>query len=138
MYSQEGNGNGQREQEVTSPAHYIFEQFQNSYQFGIPFTNPEKIFELLCPFCCLPHDSVRMCINAIVKIQIEIRCNYIMYLECGCNALYLLWKLIIKVSTVFSICFHFLIFLHKTCMSAARICSKCLHDILLVIAYVNI
>ena len=50
MYSQEGNGNGQREQEVTSPTHYIFEQFQNSYQFRIPFTNPEKIFELLCPF----------------------------------------------------------------------------------------
>ena len=50
MYSQEGNGNGQREQEVTSPTHYIFEQFQNSYQFRIPFTNPEKIFELLCPY----------------------------------------------------------------------------------------
>ena len=50
MYSQEGNGNGQREQEVTSPTHYIFEQFQNSYQFRTPFTNPEKIFELLCPF----------------------------------------------------------------------------------------
>ena len=49
MYSQEGGGNGQGEQEVTSPSHYIFEQFQNSYQFRIPFTNPEKIFELLCP-----------------------------------------------------------------------------------------
>ena len=56
MYSQEGNGNGQREQEVTSPTHYIFEQFQNSYQFRIPFTNPEKIFELLCP---LLMDSIR-------------------------------------------------------------------------------
>ena len=50
MYSQEGGGNGQGEQEVTSPSHYIFEQFQNSYQFRILFTNPEKIFELLCPF----------------------------------------------------------------------------------------
>ena len=50
MYSQEGSGNGQGEQEVTSPSHYIFEQFQNSYQFRILFTNPEKIFELLCPF----------------------------------------------------------------------------------------
>ena len=50
MYSQEGGGNGEGEQEVTSPSHYIFEQFQNSYQFRIPFTNPEKIFELLCPF----------------------------------------------------------------------------------------
>ena len=50
MYSQEGGGNGQGEQEVTSPSHYIFEQFQNSYQFHILFTNPEKIFELLCPF----------------------------------------------------------------------------------------
>ena len=35
--------NGQGEQEVTSPSHYIFEQFQNSYQFRILFTNPEKI-----------------------------------------------------------------------------------------------
>ena len=50
MYIQEGSGNGQGEQEVTSPSHYIFEQFQNSYQFRILFTNPEKIFELLCPF----------------------------------------------------------------------------------------
>ena len=50
MYSQEGGGNGQGEQEVTSPSYYIFEQFQNSYQFRILFTNPEKIFELLCPF----------------------------------------------------------------------------------------
>ena len=50
MYSQEGSGNGQGEQEVTSPSHYIFEQFQNSYQFRILFTNPEKIFELLCPY----------------------------------------------------------------------------------------
>ena len=68
MYSQEGNGNGQREQEVTSPTHYIFEQFQNSYQFRILFTNPEKIFELLCPFwkgkscsflirCCSPDNT---------------------------------------------------------------------------------
>ena len=52
MYSQEGSVNGQGEQEVTSPSHYIFEQFQNSYQFRILFTNPEKIFELLCPFLC--------------------------------------------------------------------------------------
>ena len=53
MWGQEGSGNGQGEQEVTSPSHYIFEQFQNSYQFRILFTNPEKISELLCPFIYL-------------------------------------------------------------------------------------
>ena len=58
MYSQEGGGNGQGEQEVTSPSHYIFEQFQNSYQFRILFTNPEKIFELLCPLEAMDKNTI--------------------------------------------------------------------------------
>ena len=65
MYSQEGNGNGQREQEVTSPTHYIFEQFQNSYQFRTPFTNPEKIFEPLCPFKDLCENIQNNIVNMI-------------------------------------------------------------------------
>ena len=68
MYSQEGGGNGQGEQEVTSPSHYIFEQFQNSYQFRILFTNPEKIFELLCPFSLIKKKKKK---------------NHLLYIKCS-------------------------------------------------------
>ena len=70
MFSQEGGGNGQGEQEVTSPSHYIFEQFQNSYQFRILFTNPEKISELLCPYFLM---ILLTCIESMVYLMINIK-----------------------------------------------------------------
>ena len=42
MYSQEGSGNGKGEKEVTSPSHYIFEQFKKQLSVSHSFHKPRE------------------------------------------------------------------------------------------------